>query len=50
MDPALFARLKKLMRAERKIEFEKVTGQPEWEWPGDEQALIEKYGEQRDLK
>ena len=53
MDPGLFARLKKLTRAERQIEFERITGQPEmpkWHWPGDEQALIEKYGEQQDVE
>jgi hypothetical protein len=44
MDPALFARLKKLSRAERAIEFQEAIIQPSiprWEWPGDEQALVE---------
>jgi hypothetical protein len=53
MDPALYARLKKLSRAERKAEFENLTGQPEmpkWLWPGREEELIAEFGEHEDLK
>jgi hypothetical protein len=44
MDPTLFARLKKLSRAERAQEFEQITGQPalpRWTYEGDEDALAE---------
>ncbi len=55
MVPALYARLKKLTRAERQIEFENTTGQPEphrWEYenPQGEQELVERYGKNQDLR
>ena len=43
MDPILFARLKNMTRAERKIEFETITGIPEtpkWTYEGREDELI----------
>jgi len=49
MDPALFAHLKKLTRAERQIEFEKIARQPalrKWEWTGMEEELIAEFGQQ----
>jgi hypothetical protein len=55
MDPSLYQRLKGMTMAERKIEFEKITGQPEmpkWEFenPAGEAELAEQYGENQDLQ
>jgi hypothetical protein len=52
MDRALYARLKNLTRAERAKEFEKtmVAAIPRWQWPGNEEELIAKFGENQDLK
>jgi len=46
IDPSLYQRLKGMTRAERKVEFEKITGQPalpKWEFENlaGEKELIE---------
>jgi hypothetical protein len=52
MDPAVFARLKKLSRADRNTEFEKLAGaseMPPWEYeptPAQVAELIATHGEQ----
>ena len=45
LDPTLAASLKGMTRAERNVEFQRATMQPErprWEFEGDEQFLIDK--------
>ena len=42
MDKKLYQRLKGMTRAQRKVEFERATAQPEmpkWMWEGDESVL-----------
>jgi len=44
MNPLTLARLRNMTRAERKAEFEKMSGQsemPRWTFEGNEPALIE---------
>jgi hypothetical protein len=54
LDPRERDRFKLMTRADRNKEFDQVplqlAAQPKWSWVGDEQTLIEQYGENQDLR